>query len=112
MRRSIDEMFRVLRPGGVLSLSTEYRIEGPPPGIPGRPCFSSGAELEETVIGGPRAGGLLSPLDVHVSAGTRGTVQYLPGRRDARAASPHYPHIVLTTGPETWTSVHLALRKD
>ncbi|HEX3873515.1 MAG TPA: glycosyltransferase, partial [Solirubrobacteraceae bacterium] len=33
--RAMDEIHRVLRPGGVVSLSTEFRLDGPPPGLPG-----------------------------------------------------------------------------
>ena len=34
-RRSVEEMFRVLRPGGVLALATEFRLEGDAIGYPG-----------------------------------------------------------------------------
>ena len=45
VRRSAEEMCRVLKPGGIASVSTEFRIDGPPPGLPGALLFSAG-ELE------------------------------------------------------------------
>lgn len=110
VRRSVDEMFRVLRPGGILTLSTEYRLDGPPPGIPGALLFDWG-QLQDVVLG-DRAWRLLSPFDGHVSPASLATMQYLPDVLARGGGEPEYPHIVLSTGPETWTSVHLALLKD
>jgi SAM-dependent methyltransferase len=108
--RSMDEMFRVLRAGGILSVSTEYRLEGPPSGIEGAVLFDR-RQLEDIVLGS-RPWQLLSPLDTDISAATLGTAQYLPDVLARRGGEPDYPHIVLTTGAATWTSVHLALLKD
>jgi SAM-dependent methyltransferase len=41
VRRAASEMCRVLKPGGVLSISTEFRLEGPPPGPPGLLLFDA-----------------------------------------------------------------------
>ncbi len=39
VRRSLEEAFRVLRPGGVYAVSTEFRISGPGPGLPNTLIF-------------------------------------------------------------------------
>ena len=39
VRRSVEEMYRVLRPGGVAALATEFRLEGP--GMGDRACSAS-----------------------------------------------------------------------
>ena len=38
--RSMDEMFRVLRPGGICAIATEFRLAGPSPGLPGCLLFA------------------------------------------------------------------------
>src|SRR5439155_16288895 len=70
VRRSIEEMFRVLRPGGVATLSTEYRLEGPPPGLEGTLMFDRG-ELLATI--GGLDWSLLSPLETKLSPVTAAT---------------------------------------
>ena len=121
--RAIDEMFRVLRPGGVLTLSTELRLAGPPPGPPGVLLFDD-AQLRELVVG-ERGWDLMSPLSArrlsrHAGhrAAFRGGGRGRAARRGAtrrdpfpRAGVEPYPHIVLRDGERAWTSVHLALRK-
>lgn len=123
VRRSIAEMSRVLRPGGLLTLSTEWRLAGPPPGIPGTLMFDE-EMLGQIFDGLPLT--LVSTFDRSISGRT------LASRRDfvevlADASRhnlehgdlavdelvwTHYPHIVLRFGQRTWTSVHLALRKQ
>lgn len=121
--RALDEMYRVLKPGGVLSLSTELRLEGPPPGFPGVVLFDE-AELREIVIGSHDWQPLSEP-DFGVSPATRateldfGTVaadqtrqhERLGGSQSFRVEYERYPHLVLRRGPHVFTSVHLALRK-
>ncbi len=43
IRRSIEEIYRVLRPGGVAALATEFRIDGPGHGWPGVYLFDEAA---------------------------------------------------------------------
>jgi SAM-dependent methyltransferase len=123
IRRAAGEMCRVLKPGGVLSLSTEFRIAGPP-GIPGCVLFDE-TELRELIVG-DLPWRPVSPLDLGVSEATRATEQPIAEASEdvRRHVAEHghlvfhrldwsrYPHIVLRNGEHLFTSVHLALRKS
>jgi SAM-dependent methyltransferase len=121
--RAIGEMHRVLRPGGLLCLSTELRLKGPGPGLPGILMFDPD-EVRRLV----QEGGLwepVDPLDITVSEETMAHAQdFKKASGDVRAHLKHekhlalhrlrwssYPHIVLRQGDRLWTSVHLALRR-
>jgi SAM-dependent methyltransferase len=139
IRRSVEEMYRVLKPGGVAAIATEFRLDGPP-GVPGTVLFDEG-QLRSVLLDGMRWE-LASPLDLSISeeslrdpidlqalmAAESGNSEP-PGRlRRIRSrlrgsepegkpepASQHlptpYPHIVLHFEKYLWTSVHLALIK-
>jgi SAM-dependent methyltransferase len=114
VRRAVEEIHRVLRPGGVAALSTEFRLEGSGSGLPGVLMFDE-PELRSLVLDGlwwdP-----IDPLDTTISTQTLAGAVSFPeviadftaGRKDFRI----YPHIVLRDGPYLWTSVHLALIKS
>ncbi|HEY1688636.1 MAG TPA: class I SAM-dependent methyltransferase [Solirubrobacteraceae bacterium] len=121
--RAIAEMHRVLKPGGVLCLSTELRLRGPGPGLPGILMFSE-EDIAELIIGD----GLWEPLDppdLSVSAETLEQAhdfsRYATDIKRHVKREKHlvfhrldwskYPHIVLREGDRWWTSVHLALRR-
>ncbi len=124
VRRSVDEMFRVLRPGGVLAVSTEFRLSGPSPGLEGTLLFDE-EELASVLIG-DRAWAPVSPLDLTVSEATLATKVDVVGvvgqqlaqcHRDGgwfthKLDYEHFPHIVMNFGEYTFTSIQLALRKD
>ena len=113
VRRAVDEMFRVLRPGGVLAISTEFRMAGPSPGLPGILMFDR-EELEELVLGG-RGWSLVSPLETDVSHDTRRVetplTEALEDVQSGRGQWTRFPHILLRQGAHLWTSVHLTLQK-
>jgi SAM-dependent methyltransferase len=105
------EMHRVLKPGGILSLSTEFRLAGPGPGIPGA-LLMSPAELEVALLG-ELGWSLVSPPDFSLSEHTaQGAWSYDELIRLAHAGEPTPPHLVLWSGEHAWTSVHLAIVKD
>jgi SAM-dependent methyltransferase len=122
VRRSAEQMCRVLRPGGILALATEYRLEGPPPGFEGVLLFDR-SELTRLLLDGMDLE-LLSPLDDAISELTLATEQDLGSavgelQEHARTADPtapiewaNYPHIVLRAGGHLFTSVHLAMRRQ
>ena len=114
VRRSVEEMFRVLRPGGVVALATEFRLEGPGPGEPGLLRFDE-PELRSLLLDGlwwdPA-----TPLETTVSEETlaapvpigEAMADLASGRRGWR----RYPHVVLRDGEYLWTSIHVALVKS
>ena len=71
IRRSVEEMYRVLKPGGITALATEFRLEGEPPGLPGTVIFNE-QELKRVVLDGV-GWELASPLDLSLSEETLGT---------------------------------------
>ncbi|HEY3191609.1 MAG TPA: class I SAM-dependent methyltransferase, partial [Solirubrobacterales bacterium] len=114
VRRSVEEMFRVLRPGGVAALATEFRLEGPGIGLPGLLRFDE-PELRSLLLDGlwwdPG-----TPLDLSIDEETLGHPVLM---RDAMAdlevgtrGWSQYPHVVLRDGDYLWTSVHVALIKS
>ena len=122
--RALDEVFRVLRPGGVLSVATEFRLRGDPPGIVGALLFDQ-HDVEELFLGS-RRWSLLEPFDPTTSPATLATaasfaavnadqqsqIERLGGLWTHHVTYRRYPHIVLETPDHTFTSFHLALRKD
>lgn len=133
IHKSVEEMYRVLRPGGVAALATEFRLAGPPPGLPGTVLFDE-SELRQVLLDG-LDWELASLLDFSISEETmaapvdfdslfevldRGPsisdrVKTRFGRELPPPAIRHlptpYPHIVLRKGEHLWTSVHVALIK-
>jgi SAM-dependent methyltransferase len=123
VRRAMAEIFRVLKPSGVLSLSTEFRLDGPGPGLPRALLFDE-AEVRSVLLGDlpwEPAG----PIDLKLDDATRrAEVSFGEAGADVRrhldafgALTFHrlewsrYPHVVLREGDRAWTSLHLALRK-
>jgi SAM-dependent methyltransferase len=112
------EMGRVLKPGGMLSLSTEYRLSGPGKGPAPQVLAFDAAELQELII---EPSGLEPVDDLQTGISNR-TLSKVVGHQEQvenvtrflRGKETHwktFPHIVLEAAGYRWTSVHLALRK-
>jgi SAM-dependent methyltransferase len=114
VRRAVEEIFRVLRPGGVAALSTEFRLEGPEIGWPWLLRFDE-PELRSLLLDGlwwdPTG-----PLDLRISdEAVAKAVPFADAIDDVHAGKrgwSTYPHVVLRDGDYLWTSVHLALVKS
>jgi SAM-dependent methyltransferase len=107
IRRSVQEMYRVLKPGGVACISTEFRLDGASPGLPGTAMFDE-RELREVVIEGI-GWELASPLDLSISESTLTTeIDWRSLYEDFDAPPPPPPtlrqHIrARLPGPLHWT---------
>ncbi len=109
------EMGRVLKPGGLLTLSTEYRIAGEGKGLPGVLMFDQ--EQLFSLIVKPSGLVLVDTPQFSISGKTVSWIvssaelvkEYEQIRRGEEAKLPLYPHIVLEDRGYTWTSYHLAL---
>ena len=107
VQRALAEIWRVLKPGGVATITTEFRLRGRGPGFPGALVFSA-AELDKIIIQ-PLPWELVEPLDLTLSKSTRKTEVRLTDT--IAGTAPDFPHIVVRNGRILFTSVHLALRK-
>ena len=125
---SAYEMGRVLKPGGILALSTEFRLTGPPGGIgwPGMTLLFSRENLIRYII---EASGLepVDDVDTTISeaslATSRNNSEVLEDQARAAAAQVglprplppftlwQFPHIVLNMAGYSFGSVHITLRK-
>jgi len=120
---AVAEAHRVLKPDGVLALSTEFRLEGPAGGMPGTLTFGPD-ELERHIAGHGRWS-WIGEVDWSVSEETLATESALAeagayvtadsnrygGYAPLSVSTLPAPHIVVRHGKHLFTSVHLALRK-
>lgn len=123
VRAAAAEAFRVLKPGGILTLSTEFRLEGPAPGLPGCLMFDEddlrnhivgdlawemsspfeGPSTDELVAAAVMADDQMKDLEAHFRAHR---VFLLHELRYSR-----YPQVSLRHGEHVWTSAHITLQK-
>jgi len=124
IRRALAEIHRVLKPGGVLSISTEFRLAGPPPGLPGILMFDD-VDIRTQFVE-PFDWAPLGPIDFGLSSATLESVQpllNLSGEVVRHVETrgfikfheldwDRYPHVVLRHEDLVWTSIHLAFQKS
>lgn len=106
--QSVREASRVLRPGGVMALATEFRVDGPPDevGIPGAILFTQ-KHIEEHII---KASGLI-PVDEMDTVTTKGTKDAAYPIVEAIEKGIRERSIAATHDGFTWTSGFICLRK-
>jgi SAM-dependent methyltransferase len=111
------EIGRVLKPGGILTLSTEFRVRGSGRGLPNVLMFSAD-EFRSLII---KPSGLIpvdqpsfevSPLTMQTIVTQQEMDEFYAEYNAGRPAHwKTFPQIVLETGEYRWTSFHLALTK-
>jgi hypothetical protein len=113
------EIGRVLRPGGIATIATEFKVAGPPESNGWDPnvILFSPEKLKKYIVS---ASGLelVDPLNIEISDGTlavqRDLLSFLEGTRGAISAVKkiaQYPNLILYHEGYLFCSVHLALRK-
>lgn len=110
--RAMREIGRVLKPGGVAALSTEFKLDGPDGhGWPGVLVFDEAALYEHVIE--PSGLEPVDDLDLDIDGETLATAIELTDymARVRRGEDAPLPHVVLQHQGYTLTSVHLALRK-
>jgi SAM-dependent methyltransferase len=117
VRRSIEEVRRVLRPGGIFSVSTELLLEGSASGLPGILMFNWD-QIEDLAAGWDWVGEVRREPPQVAPVSFLKAAEVVSAHFDQygeiiwdKLHWPEYPHIVLESHGLTWTSVHLALRK-
>ncbi len=105
--KAATEMGRVLKPGGILSLATEFRLSGPAgTGIPGVILFTP--EMLERYIIKPSG---LTPVD-KLRVGATDVAPYAYPLAEAVHHGIRPRSICLSQDGYVWTSVSLCLRKE
>jgi SAM-dependent methyltransferase len=98
-REAVEEMIRVLSPGGMLVLATEYALSQPSPGAE---VFTP-AEIH-AMVDHPDVK-LVSPIDEHIWR------RYEAAPVDLRVNPYQTPHLVVRDGDTVFTSVMMFLEK-
>jgi SAM-dependent methyltransferase len=108
--RAVKEMARVLKPGGVLVISTEFRLNH----LPYRAETFSKDEIFSIIIG-PSGLRLVEKIDFNISGSTLNNItdfkQAVEDIRNMRGSYSSYPHIVLRDNGILWTSIIFFLVK-
>ena len=109
---AMDEAFRVLKPGGTASLSTEFLIEGDPLEFEDDMVMFTPKLIQEVLLG-DRDWAPATPIHYTLSDATLATEMEISEyfAREQRA-EPILPHCVLRIGSNVVTSVHVALVKS
>jgi SAM-dependent methyltransferase len=111
-RRSLQEMHRVCKPGGIVMLTTECVVNGvPAPSLANLELFSP--QMIDTLINSVEGLTPVEPVRYDISEATRNSVlNFDQVVRDLQRSHIVYPHIVLEIGGCHFTSVSVFLRKD
>lgn len=108
--QAVQEMARVLKPGGVLVISTEFRINPAPYRIE---TFSKD-EIFSTIIK-PSELKLVEEIDFSISDRTLNNItdhsKAVEDIRNKRGSYSSYPHIIMQDNNVLWTSIIFFLKK-
>lgn len=107
IRRAIEEAYRVLKPGGVAAISTEYKIGGEGDGFHNVQLFDR-ERLERVWLDGLNWDAI-DFIDENLCKSE--PVDFERSIHDKEYASQAFPHMILNNGQYQWTSVHLTLVK-
>ncbi len=108
VRRSIEEACRVLKPGGIAAISTEYKISGEGEFFHNVQLFDEERINKMWLEGIPWK--LYEPIDFDLD-----DTEYIDFERsihDKQYRDTAHPHIKLDNGNFKWTSVHLTFIKN
>lgn len=107
IRKSIEEAYRVLKPGGVAAISTEYKISGDGNGFHNVQLFDE--ERLNNIWLNNIGWNLKDKIDYSLD-----DTEYIDFERsihDKHYRETAHPHIKLDNGSYRWTSIHLTLVK-
>lgn len=109
IRRSIEEVYRVLKPGGVAAISTEYKISSPDD----QSGFDNVQLFDEERLKRVWIDGLnwtaLDFLDSDYCKSEE--IDFIRSINDVDYINSQFPHMILKKDKFKWTSVHLTLIK-
>jgi SAM-dependent methyltransferase len=111
-RRVIEEIFRVLRFGGVAALALPFRLQGPAPGPPGVRLFDE-SELR-TLMLDELTWAMTTALNTDLSRDTLRSETTVDDTSENAPAGPSQSvqkQVLLRQGEHLWTSAHVALVK-
>ncbi len=111
INRSLSEMSRVVKPGGILCVVTECVVNGADDYWGRGVAVFSPATLSELAAAVPDVE-LVEPIDFSVSDRTLATSYPLKATlKDVRRGKLRYPHVVVSQWGREWTSASLFFRK-
>jgi SAM-dependent methyltransferase len=106
--QAMREMGRVLKPGGILSCSTEFKVAGPGKGFDNVITFDQGDICRLIEASGLR---LIDDLDLTPDPAREASFMRAISDVEQHGMYQEWPHIKLEHRGYIWTSVHLALFK-
>lgn len=111
-KRGLEEMRRVLKPGGIAAITTECIVNDAPAWITPTLILFTADMLEELSVSVPGLE-LVEPIDFSVSDPTLATVYpHEQAVGDAAQVFTRYPHVVLEREGRQFTSVSLFFQKN
>lgn len=114
-----QEMSRVLKCGGILSISTELRIAGEMKRLNANTLLLDRDAIEELIVKPSGCKRLDGPSFEVSTATRRGRTTFETAVKEVSGCAnrlqkvwSNYPHVVMSDQGVDWTSVHICLKKD